>query len=205
MKSLSEEEPPERVLSGTYLRRFPEKFFAYYRRHMLYPSARPNAAHRALAQLEREGKLAAVITQNIDGLHQAAGSHNVLELHGSVLRNECLSCGREYPLSLVLETDGVPHCPACGGIIRPDVVLYGEGLDMRILTQAVNAIRAADVLLVGGTSLTVYPAAALPDEFTGKHLVIINRTPTPLDRRAELVIRDPIQSVLPAAIGLSAD
>ena len=193
------------MLSGTYLRRFPEKFFAYYRRHMLYPSARPNAAHRALAQLEREGKLAAVITQNIDGLHQAAGSHNVLELHGSVLRNECLSCGREYPLSLVLETDGVPHCPACGGIIRPDVVLYGEGLDMRILTQAVNAIRAADVLLVGGTSLTVYPAAALPDEFTGKHLVIINRTPTPLDRRAELVIRDPIQSVLPAAIGLSAD
>ena len=195
--SSPEEEPPERVLSGTYLRRFPEKFFAYYRR--------PNAAHRALAQLEREGKLAAVITQNIDGLHQAAGSHNVLELHGSVLRNECLSCGREYPLSLVLETDGVPHCPACGGIVRPDVVLYGEGLDMRILTQAVSAIRAADVLLVGGTSLTVYPAAALPDEFTGKHLVIINRTPTPLDRRAELVIRDPIQSVLPAAIGLSAD
>ena len=138
-------------------------------------------------------------------MHQAAGSHNVLELHGSVLRNECLSCGREYPLSLVLETDGVPHCPACGGIIRPDVVLYGEGLDMRILTRAVNASRAADVLLVGGTSLTVYPAAALPDEFTGKHLVIINRTPTPLDRRAELVIRDPIQSVLPAAIGLSAD
>lgn len=203
--SSPEEDPPERVLSGTYLRRFPEKFFAYYRRHMLYPSARPNAAHCALAQLEREGKLAAVITQNIDGLHQAAGSHNVLELHGSVLRNECLSCGREYPLSLVLETDGVPHCPACGGIVRPDVVLYGEGLDMRILTQAVNAIRAADVLLVGGTSLTVYPAAALPDEFTGKHLVIINRTPTPLDRRAELVIRDPIQSVLPAAIGLSAD
>ena len=105
-----------RVLSGTYLRRFPEKFFAYYRRHMLYPSARPNAAHRALAQLEREGKLTAVITQNIDGLHRAAGSHNVLELHGSVLRNECLSCGREYPLSLVLETDGVPHCPACGGL-----------------------------------------------------------------------------------------
>ena len=195
--SAPEEEPPERVLSGTYLRRFPEKFFAYYRRHMLYPSARPNAAHRALAQLEREGKLTAVITQNIDGLHQAAGSHNVLELHGSVLRNECLSCGREYPLSLVLETDGVPHCPACGGNIRPDVV--------RILTRAVNAIRAADVLLVGGTSLTVYPAAALPDEFTGKHLVIINRTPTPLDRRAELVIRDPIQNVLPAAIGLSAD
>ena len=197
--------PPETILSHTFFRQNPEEFYRFYRAKMLAPHAKPNAAHKKLAQWEKEGKLKAVITQNIDGLHQAAGSHNVLELHGSVLRNECLSCGREYPLSLVLETDGVPHCPACGGIIRPDVVLYGEGLDMHILTRAVSAIRAADVLLVGGTSLTVYPAAALPDEFTGKHLVIINRTPTPLDRRAELVIRDPIQSVLPAAIGLSAD
>ncbi len=200
-----EEDPPERVLSGAYLRRFPEKFFAYYRRHMLYPGARPNAAHRALARLEHEGKLAAVVTQNIDGLHQAAGSLNVLELHGSVMRNECLSCGREYPLSFVPETEGVPRCPACGGIVRPDVVLYGEGLNMHTFMQAADAIRAADVLLIGGTSLTVYPAAALPDEFSGKHLVIINRTPTPLDGRAGLVIRDPIQTVLPAALGLSAD
>ena len=199
--------PPETILSHTFYNEHPKEFFRFYYEKILLPgrAARPNKAHRKLAEWEQQGKLKAVITQNIDGLHQAAGSHNVLELHGSVLRNECLSCGREYPLSLVLETDGVPHCPACGGIIRPDVVLYGEGLDMRILTQAVNAIRVADVLLVGGTSLTVYPAAALPDEFTGKHLVIINRTPTPLDRRAELVIRDPIQSVLPAAIGLSAD
>ena len=197
--------PPETILSHTFFMRHTDEFYRFYRDKMLALDAKPNDAHKKLAEMEEAGKLTGVVTQNIDGLHQAAGSKHVMELHGSVLRNECLSCGREYPLSLVLETDGVPHCPACGGIIRPDVVLYGEGLDMRILTQAVNAIRAADVLLVGGTSLTVYPAAALPDEFTGKHLVIINRTPTPLDRRAELVIRDPIQSVLPAAIGLSAD
>ena len=192
--SSPEEEPPERVLSGTYLRRFPEKFFAYYRRHMLYPSARPNAAHRALAQLEREGKLAAVITQNIDGLHQAAGSKTVLELHGSTLRNYCMKCGRFYDQNAILESTGVPHCE-CGGVIKPDVVLYEESLDQKVLKEAVSFISHADVLIVGGTSLVVYPAAGLIDYYRSDKLVLINRTPTARDSAADLVVTGSIGEI----------
>ena len=163
---------------------------------MLYPHAKPNAAHLMLAKWEREGKLTSVITQNIDGLHQAAGSKNVIELHGSVLRNYCISCGEMHSLSYVTEADGVPRCRVCGGIVRPDVVLYGEGLDGAAFMQAQSDIAAADVLIVGGTSLTVYPAAGLIRHFHGKHLIIINRTRTPYDPWAEYVIREPIEEVL---------
>ena len=192
--------PPETILSAAYLARYPEDFFRYYRTHMLYPDARPNAAHFALAELERRGKLTAVVTQNIDGLHQAAGSGKVLELHGSVLRNYCVHCGRSYPLSFMLETTGIPHCTCCRGTVRPDIVLYGEGLDGDCFLEAEQAISAADVLLVGGSSLTVQPAASLVGLYRGNHLILINRTPTPYDDRAELVIRDPIETVLPVAV-----
>lgn len=194
--SADEEERPETILSGTYLCRYPEKFFKYYKTHMIYPDAHPNMAHIALAELERAGHLSAVVTQNIDGLHTAAGSSNVLELHGSVGRNFCTCCGKEYPLSYITGADGVPRCEKCGGMVRPDVVLYGEGLDSRVWNMAEEAISNADVLIVGGTSLTVYPAAGLVSGFSGEHLVIINRTPTPYDGLAELVIRDPIEDVL---------
>ena len=190
------EESPEEILSGTYLRRYPEKFYDYYRKNMLYPDAKPNAAHLTLAKWEREGKLTSVITQNIDGLHQAAGSKNVIELHGSVLRNYCTSCAEEYPLSYITGSEGVPRCRVCGAIVRPDVVLYGEGLDGAAFMQAQNDIAEADVLIVGGTSLTVYPAAGLIRYFRGEHFIIINQTRTPYDPYAELVIREPIEKVL---------
>ena len=189
------EESPEELLSGTYLRKYPEKFYAYYKKNMLYPGAKPNAAHLKLAEWEREGKLTSVITQNIDGLHQAAGSKNVIELHGSVLRNYCVSCGEMHSLSYVTEANGVPRCRVCGGIVRPDVVLYGEGLDGAAFMQAQNDIAEADVLIVGGTSLTVYPAAGLLQYYRGDHLIIINRTRTPYDPWAEYVIREPIEEV----------
>lgn len=189
-------ESPEEILSGTYLKRHPEKFYGYYKKNMLYPSAMPNAAHLKLAKWEREGKLTSVITQNIDGLHQAAGSQNVIELHGSVLRNYCVSCGERHPLSHILESDGVPRCRICGAVVRPDVVLYGENLDGAAFMQAQRDIAAADVLIVGGTSLTVYPAAGLVRYFQGEHFIIINRTPTPYDPYAELIIREPIEKVL---------
>ena len=178
----------------------PDAFFDFYRAQMLYPDAEPNGAHRALARLEEMGKLQAVVTQNIDGLHQMAGSQNVLELHGSVLRNHCMECGTSYPLSEILGGEGVPYCPDCGGIIRPDVVLYGEGLDGGVFSRAERAIEGADVLIVGGTSLTVYPAAGLLTGFAGEHLVIINKTPTFYDDCATLLIRDPIDEVLETAI-----
>lgn len=187
-------ESPETILSGWYLHQYPEKFFSYYKTHMIYPDAQPNAAHKALAELERQGKLSAVITQNIDGLHQMAGSKNVIELHGSVLRNYCVRCGRKYSLADILKEPGVLRC-ACGGIIRPHVVLYGENLDGEAFTAAEEAISNADVLIVGGTSLTVYPAASLVRLFRGKHLVIINKTSTPYDRYADLLIREPIEEV----------
>lgn len=187
---------PETVLSGWYLRQFPELFFDFYRTNMLHPDARPNAAHRTLAQLEREGKLSAVITQNIDGLHQMAGSKNVIELHGSILRNFCTRCARQYPLSHIVDTDGVPKCEKCGAIVRPDVVLYGENLDGEAFSKAEEAIADADVLIVGGTSLTVHPAASLVTLFQGEHFVILNRTPTPYDGYADLVLREPIEDVL---------
>lgn len=187
--------PPEEILSHDFFERRPEEFFRFYRDKMLYPQAKPNAAHLALARLERDGRLKAVVTQNIDGLHQAAGSKNVLELHGSVHRNHCTRCGAFYALDDVLRSAGVPRC-GCGGVIKPDVVLYGEALDAATLTAAARAISRADLLLVGGTSLNVYPAAGLLRYFSGASLVVINKTPTPADARADLVIQDAIGHVL---------
>ena len=188
--------PPETMLSHSFFQSHPEEFFAFYRDKMLAPWAKPNQAHIKLAQLEQAGKLRAVITQNIDGLHQAAGSREVLELHGSVLRNYCLGCGRRYPLSFLMESTGVPRCPQCGGMVRPDVVLYEEGLDFDVMSRAIQYIKNADVLIVGGTSLVVYPAAGLVDYYRGKKLVLINKGATALDGRADLVISEPIGQVL---------
>ena len=193
--------PPEQILSHTFFVRKPEEFFRFYRNKMLAPDARPNRAHLALAELERAGRLKAVITQNIDGLHQAAGSQEVLELHGSVLRNHCMRCGKFYGMEAILNSSGVPKC-SCGGVIKPDVVLYEEGLDMDTLNRAVNYISRADVLIVGGTSLTVYPAAGLIDYYRGQKLVLINRDATPLDGQADLVIAGKIGEVLGEAVGV---
>lgn len=179
--------PPETIISHSFYRRNPEEFYRFYKNKMLFPKARPNEAHLVLARLEREGKLRAVITQNIDGLHQAGGSKEVMELHGSVHRNYCTRCGRFYGLRELLAMDGVPRCE-CGGIIKPDVVLYEEGLDQEILQKSVSYIRHADVLIVGGTSLTVYPAAGLIDYYQGHKLVLINKSVTPMDSRADLII-----------------
>lgn len=186
--------PPEMMLSRAFFDAHPEEFFDFYRKKMIYLDAKPNAAHKKLAQWEREGKLKAVITQNIDGLHQMAGSKNVLELHGSIHRNFCMKCGRPYGVETVLNSTGVPRC-ACGGIIKPDVVLYEEGLNERTLTKAVNAIRKADMLIVGGTSLVVYPAAGLLQYYEGEKLVLINRTPTGMDGRADLLVQGSIGEV----------
>lgn len=187
--------PPEVIVSHSFFQAQPEEFFRFLRDRMIFPGAKPNAAHRALARLEEAGKLRAVITQNIDGLHQLAGSRNVLELHGSMLRHYCLACGARYGLDFVAGTQGIPRC-ACGGIVRPDVVLYEEGLDGEVLDAAVRAIEEADVLIVGGTSLVVYPAAGLIDYYPGRKLVLVNRDATARDARANLVIRDPIGQVL---------
>ena len=193
--------PPETILSHSFYIRKPEEFYRFYRNKMLFPNAKPNRAHLALAKLEQEGKLKAVITQNIDGLHQAAGSKEVLELHGSVLRNHCTRCGRFYGLDDILKMKGVPKC-GCGGVIKPDVVLYEEGLDNRTLQKAVNYIRNADVLIVGGTSLVVYPAAGLIDYYRGSKLVLINKGATSRDSQADLVISDRIGEVLGAVTGV---
>lgn len=166
--------PPEYMLSATFFKTHTAEFFDFYREKMVYPDAKPNAAHLALAQWEREGKLSAVITQNIDGLHQAAGSKTVLELHGSIWRNSCTACGKNYPLQSVTDCDGVPRC-SCGGIIKPSVVLYEESLDGDVLRRSIEFIRATDTLIIGGTSLNVYPAAGLVDYFSGKNLVVINK------------------------------
>lgn len=189
--------PPETMVSHSFLSRWPEEFFRFYRDKMVYPDAAPNPAHQKLAEWERSGWLSAVITQNIDGLHQAAGSREVLELHGSIHRNHCVKCGKKYPLAAMLGTEPVPVCP-CGGMIRPDVVLYEETLDENVLRRAVAHIRAADVLIIGGTSLVVYPAAGLTSHFRGRHLVVVNKSPTPQDRRATLLIQDPIGEVFGA-------
>lgn len=187
--------PPEVILSHTFYRQHPEEFFRFYRNKMVYPDAQPNSAHMALAALERQGKLRSVITQNIDGLHQKAGSRRVLELHGSILRNYCEECKKEYGLSHMMETDGIPRC-SCGGIIKPDVVLYEESLDQKTLQEAVSAISRAQVLIVGGTSLVVYPAAGLLQYFQGRALVVINKGATSADQSADLVINEPIGQVL---------
>lgn len=183
--------PPETILSHSFYLSHTEEFFDFYRDKMLFPDAKPNAAHLALARLEQMGKCRAVITQNIDGLHQAAGSKKVLELHGSVLRNYCSRCGKFYSVEDILHTTGIWHCE-CGGVIKPDVVLYEEGLDQGILQESVRCIREADVLIVGGTSLTVYPAAGLIDYYRGRKLVLINKSETGMDSRADLLINDRI-------------
>lgn len=192
--------PPETILSHSFYRKNPEEFYRFYHKKMLYPKAEPNDAHKALAKLEEMGKLRAVITQNIDGLHQKAGSREVLELHGSVLRNYCEGCGKFYGLDAIMQAEGVPRC-SCGGIIKPDVVLYEEGLDQDILSRSVSHIRNADMLIVGGTSLTVYPAAGLIDYYTGNKLVVINKTPTPRDGYADLLIADKIGKVFREVMG----
>ena len=187
--------PPEVILSHTFYESNPEEFFRFYRAKMLAPGAKPNAAHRKLAEWEAAGKLKAVITQNIDGLHQAAGSRKVLELHGSVHRNHCERCGKFYGLDHILRTEGVPRC-GCGGIIKPDVVLYEEGLDQGTLEESIRCLAEADLLIIGGTSLNVYPAAGLIRYFGGRHLVLINKSPVAQDLAADLVITDPIGETL---------
>ncbi len=187
---------PETMLSHSFFSRYPEEFYEFYFDKMIYPDAKPNPAHYALAKLEEQGKLTAVITQNIDGLHQAAGSKNVLELHGSVLRNRCMTCGKQHSLEQMLAQKGtVPRC-SCGGILKPEVVLYEEALDQSVMEEAVWHIRHADCMIVGGTSLAVYPAAGLIRYFRGKHLVLINKTATGYDEDATLIIREPIGKVL---------
>ena len=187
--------PPETILSHSFFERNPEEFYRFYRSKMLFPQARPNAAHKKLAEWEAEGRLKAVITQNIDGLHQAAGSRTVLELHGSVHRNHCERCGKFYGLDHILHTEGVPRC-SCGGIIKPDVVLYEEGLDQRMLEGSVRYLAEADMLIIGGTSLNVYPAAGLIRYYRGRKLVLINKSPVARDLAADLVITDPIGETL---------
>jgi NAD-dependent deacetylase len=188
---------PEELLSRRMLEQNPDLFFEYYRKNLLYPNAKPNRAHGVLSKWEMEGKLHAVITQNIDGLHQMAGSQRVLELHGSVHRNYCTSCDYKAGLDEIINASHVvPKCPQCGGMVRPDVVLYGEALDSHVMGQAVQALQKADFLIVGGTSLVVYPAAGLIDYFQGEDLLLINREATPYDHRAKWVIHDMIGEVL---------
>lgn len=191
--------PPETILSHTYFVKHTEEFFAFYRDKMLCPDAKPNKAHYALASLEKEGVLSAVVTQNIDGLHTAAGCKTVYELHGSVHRNYCVKCGKFHTADYILHSDGVPKC-SCGGVIKPDVVLYEESLDDETVTNAVNAIANADTLIVAGTSLTVYPAAGMVRYFGGDNLVLINRDSTPLDGDASLVINEKVGETLDRAL-----
>ena len=189
--------PPETIISASYFHAHPEEFFRFYRDKMLALNAQPNAAHKKLAQWERAGKLLAVVTQNIDGLHQAAGSRRVYELHGSVHRNHCLACKKSYSASFIARSSGVPRC-SCGGIVKPDVVLYEEPLDGEVIEGALAAIASADTLIVAGTSLTVYPAASFVSYFRGENLVLINRDPTPLDGQCTLVLHEKVGQVLGA-------
>ena len=186
--------PPETILSHDFFLHRPEEFYRFYRDKILVQGAQPNATHRKLAQWEQEGKLMAVVTQNIDGLHQAAGSEKVYELHGSVLRNYCMDCGKFYDVDFIRESSGVPRC-SCGCTVKPDVVLYGESLDQDCILGALHAIASADLLIVGGTSLSVYPAAGLLDDYRGNRLVLVNKSETPRDARADLIIREPIGQV----------
>jgi NAD-dependent deacetylase len=187
--------PPETILSHSFYRAKPEEFYRFYRNKMLFPAAQPNSAHLKLAELEAKGKVRAVITQNIDGLHQAAGSKVVLELHGSVLRNYCEKCHAFYDMPYIMNSTGVPVCTKCGGSVKPDVVLYEEGLDDKTISESIRYIRDAQVLIIGGTSLAVYPAAGLIDYFSGDKLVVINKAPTPRDKSADLLIQEPIGEV----------
>jgi len=187
--------PPEEILSRTFFDRRPEEFYRFYRDKMICPDAKPNAAHEKLAELEAKGKLRSVVTQNIDGLHTFAGSKRVWELHGSVHRNRCMDCGRPYGLDRIRESRGVPRC-TCGGVIKPDVVLYEEALDSYVMEQALRDIQNADMLIIGGTSLAVYPAAGLIRYYQGKRLVLINKSVTPYDSHADLILHEPIGAVL---------
>ena len=187
--------PPETILSHSFFMAHPDEFYEFYRREMVWPRAKPNAAHIRLAELEAEGRVTAVVTQNIDGLHTRAGSKNVYELHGSIYRNHCMNCGKFYSAEDIMDMDTVPVC-SCGGVIKPDVVLYEEGLDGDVLQGAVTHIMRADMLIVGGTSLAVYPAAGLIDYYRGNRLVLINKSETPYDKRADLVIHESIGRVL---------
>ena len=187
--------PPEEILSRSFFDRNPEEFYRFYRDKMLCLDAKPNAAHKKLAQLEQAGHLRSVVTQNIDGLHQDAGSQRVWELHGSVRRNRCMACGRSYPVEYIRDSQGVPRC-ACGGIVKPEVVLYEESLDAQVMEGALEDISQADLLIIWGTSLVVYPAAGLIRYYRGKRLVLINKSPTPYDRKADLVLSGPIGELL---------
>lgn len=191
--------PFEMILSRDYFLKNPELFFSMYKKHLLFPDAKPNDAHYVLADLEQEGKVKAIITQNIDDLHQKAGSKNVIELHGSVYRNYCMSCAKPYDIEAIIKSEGVPYCK-CGGIIRPDVVLYQEQLKEEDLIAALNYISSADVLIVSGSSLVVFPAAGLIRNFKGKYFIIINKSKTDFDAYAELVIYDSVDKVLRAAV-----
>ena len=195
-------EPPEEIISHSYFVRFPEKFYRFYKEKMIYPDAMPNDCHLALARLEEIGKLKAVLTQNIDGLHQKAGSKNVIELHGTTLKNYCTGCGKFFPLEYLLEAEGVPKCDRCGAIVKPDVVLYEESLHDGDMEQAVKLIRKADMFIVGGTSLTVYPAAGLVNYYRGDRLVLINKSATPYDSQADLVIHDSLGKVFRQCVSL---
>lgn len=187
--------PPETILSHSFYRRKPEEFYRFYRNKMLCLDAEPNITHIKLAELEQAGKLKGIVTQNIDGLHQKAGSKNVMELHGSVLRNYCERCHEFMSAEDILNSKGVPECPACGGPVKPDVVLYEEGLNQKTMQDAVYCISHADMLIVGGTSLAVYPAAGLIDYYNGNKLVLINKSATPMDRKADLLIQDGLGNV----------
>ncbi len=191
---------PEYMLSHTCFANDTKEFFDFYKDNMVYLDAKPNEAHKALAELEKRGKLKAVITQNIDGLHQLAGSENVLELHGSVHKNYCVKCGKTFSVNYVLDQEGIAHCDECDGIVRPDVVLYEEGLNMNVVNKAIEYIRKADVLIVGGTSLVVYPAAGLVDQYMGKKLILINKSKTQYDNKAHLTFNDGIGKILKEAI-----
>ena len=188
---------PEMILSKTFFYLQPEAFFDFYRKHMLFPDAKPNAAHRYLFELEKQDRLRGIVTQNIDGLHRQAGNIRVYELHGNVRENHCMECNASFPMEAILQAKGIPRCE-CGGVIKPDVVLYGEPLEKYVCIGARREIANADTLIVAGTSLAVEPAASFTEDFRGKHLVVINREPTPADDRAELVIRDDVSAVFAA-------
>jgi len=193
------EYPPETILSYSFFMDHTQEFYRFYRDKMLYPDAKPNDAHKALAELEKQGKLKAVITQNVDGLHTEAGSTNIIELHGSALRNLCMTCKKNYSIEVILQNEEQPRC-TCGGVIKPDVVLYEEGLDPVVMKKATTAIYDADVLIVGGTSLNVYPAAGMINYYRGDKLILINKSETPYDKYANLIIRDSIGHTLKTAI-----
>ncbi len=202
-KKLNRHFTPEQAVSHTFFIRYPEEFFDFYKKNLVYPNAKPNDCHIALAKLENMGKLKAIVTQNIDNLHQMAGSKVVYELHGSVHRNYCTRCHAFYEAEYVLKTEGIPHCDKCGGVIKPDVVLYEEGLDEEVMNGAIHAISKADTLIIGGTSLVVYPAAGLIDYFRGKNIILINKSSTSADNRADVVINDDIATVMRDAVNRS--